>query len=594
MESSATPPPTIADASKQRQAVVVVDMVESVRLIQADEAGTISRWRRFVAEVRQNLLPRWQSGRLVKSLGDGLLLAFEDTQHALDFAFSLQAVTAPLNQGIPIDLRIALRTGVHVCNVFVDDLDIYGAGVNLAARVASLARPGEVVVSAAVRDAVLPGVDVDIEDLGNCYLKHVQGTVRAFRIRLPGPPPEHPAPLRATQPTVLVMPPMQVGSAFSLPGLDTVLLEQLVRQLGGCGLWHVISSLSSMALRDRALPQPKLDQWTGADYLVRPTIHHADGRLTVALELAQTVEGEALWYQRYVINCGELLAGEAPFLFDAARAIGRTILGVELQRAQHLSLPTLRAYSILFQAIDLLHRTSVDSVAEAQNGLDYLIDRHPREPEPHAWAARAHVLRVAQDQRADAALQARRARDHIRRALDIQPGHVLATTIEGLVCMFIERDLEGALASYAQAIDTNPNEALAWMFATSVHAHRGDGRAALDAALHARTLMPLHPHGHYLDGVTAWAMIAAGDPEGAESYALRAIRSDCTHRPTYLTLTQALALQGKLQQARETAARLMALQPEFSVSSYLKRYPGGASDFARSLGDALRAAGVPA
>jgi adenylate cyclase len=161
------------------------------------------------------------------------------------------------------------------------------------------------------------------------------------------------------------------------------------------------------------------------------------------------------------------------------------------------------------------------------------------------------------------------------------------------VRLFIERDLAGAEAMYLQAQAANSNEPLAWLFMASVHAHREHGAAALDCVDRARRLSPLDPMDHYINGVAAWATLAAGDAAGAEQLALRAMRSHCTHRPTFITLAQALALQGKEEAARAVAARLLALAPGFSVQSYLQRYPGGANPFAHRLADALHAAGVP-
>ena len=167
-----------------RRAIVVVDVVESVRLMQANEADVIDRWRRFVAEVRTQVLPK-HGGRMVKSLGDGMLLEFETVPTAVAAAFDIQRTVARYNDGYEPDAQIWLRAGGHVGDVTEDELDVYGPAVNLAARIATLAGPGQIAVSVEARDELASDVDAVLEDLGNCYFKHLVEPVRCFLVRPP-------------------------------------------------------------------------------------------------------------------------------------------------------------------------------------------------------------------------------------------------------------------------------------------------------------------------------------------------------------------------------------------------------------------------
>src|SRR5262245_31764024 len=169
------------DAHRARRAVLVVDMVDSVHLMQQYEDSVIDRWRRFVSEVVSEVLPAL-GGRMVKSLGDGMLLEFEVSRNAVEAAFELNRRIAIYNDLHHPEQAIRLRQGAHAADVVVDTLDIFGQGVNLAARLAALGRGGELIVSDTVRDEMLPGVDADVEDLGLCYLKNLDQPQRAFRI----------------------------------------------------------------------------------------------------------------------------------------------------------------------------------------------------------------------------------------------------------------------------------------------------------------------------------------------------------------------------------------------------------------------------
>ena len=184
------------DLERVVRAILVVDVVESVRLIQEDEGGAIQRWRTYAAEAADRIAPAF-GGRLVKSLGDGLMIEFPSAPSAVQAALALQQLSLASNAGLADNRKMRVRIGVHVSPLIADARDIYGHGVNLTARLATLAGPDEIVVSAEVRDQLVPGVDADVEDLGECYLKHVTHPVRAFRVGAPG---EHLIELDAPEP----------------------------------------------------------------------------------------------------------------------------------------------------------------------------------------------------------------------------------------------------------------------------------------------------------------------------------------------------------------------------------------------------------
>ncbi len=584
-----------SELHRVRRAIVVVDVVESVRLMQADEAGTIERWRRLVHGVRAEVLPRF-GGRMVKSLGDGMLLEFASALAAMSCALAIQAAARPVNEGKPADERLELRIGAHVADVVVDADDVYGAGVNLAARVAGLAQAGEVVVTDQLRDELGPGFDLHIQDLGHCYLKNLAQPVRAFRVAAadPGQRSWRPARHESMQPTIAVLPlSCMDDSPQTRVRLDLVASE-LIAALSLSGHWHVVSRLSSESLKGRPGSEQELAGFVGADYVIAGQGGESGGALHAQVVVSRAESGQVLWNERLSTPSGGKLEDDTQVAMRIAAAASSVILGQELRRGAHSSLPNLEAYAVLFQSISLMHRSSQEAVDQATRGLEYLIDRNPRAPEPRAWIAKCHVLRVAHGKHSNALEESARARDHVRRALDLQPEHALAWAVDGLVQMFINRDLEGAAASYALAIRANPNESLAWLFQSSIHAHRAQGQAALACVERAARLSPLDPLDHYFNGFTAWACIAAGDYARAEQHALRAMQSDCTHRPTFLTLAQAQALLGKHDLARKTAQRLVELIPGFTVSRYLAGFPGGETDFARMLGHTLRDIGVPA
>lgn len=168
--------------SRRTKVLLVLDVVESVRLMEADENGFVQRWQKLRERTKQLL--QEHNGLMVKSLGDGLMLEFDHVSGCVKTAFALRDFCAAGNIALRPERQMHLRVGAHVAEFVADEQDIYGTGVNLTARIATLAGPGEIVVSADVRDQLAVGLDVDVEDLGDCHLKYVNKKVRAYRTRV--------------------------------------------------------------------------------------------------------------------------------------------------------------------------------------------------------------------------------------------------------------------------------------------------------------------------------------------------------------------------------------------------------------------------
>ena len=169
------------DFVRKLRAILIADVVESVRLMEQDENDMIRRWREFIDAVLNVHLPQHR-GRMVKSLGDGMLLEFESVSDCVQSAIALLAWWQRANAGLTVDRQIRLRIGIHLADVVIDDIDVFGDGVNLAARLASLGGPQEIIVSGAVRDQLSDGFAIDFEYLGERKLRNLQRLVRTFRV----------------------------------------------------------------------------------------------------------------------------------------------------------------------------------------------------------------------------------------------------------------------------------------------------------------------------------------------------------------------------------------------------------------------------
>ncbi len=237
-----------------------------------DEEGVVRRWVNLVDHVVTRVLPG-AGGRLVKSLGDGMLLEFGDVRSAASAAFAIQQHSAQGNSGLAADEQMLLRMGMEFGDVIVEDHDVYGRGVNLAARLATLANPNDIVISAQARDLLTPALDAEIEDLGECYVKHIEQPVRAYRIGPTGPRPvvKSTALLGDLRPSIAIIPFVPRSRTTGEDLLGEVLVEEIIRAFSRSPDIAVLSRLSTTAFRWRQFSLEDIREHLGANYALSGT-----------------------------------------------------------------------------------------------------------------------------------------------------------------------------------------------------------------------------------------------------------------------------------------------------------------------------------
>lgn len=581
-------------AGRRRGTIVVVDVVESVRLVEQDEAGTVARWQGLVDAVVRRVLPE-TGGRLVKSLGDGMMLAFDDPRRALAAAFAIQSERERVDAGVDARLRMWLRIGAHLGDHVADGIDVYGHNVNLAARIATLAGPGEIVVSADLRDHVVDALDADLEDLGECWLKHVSRPVRVYRVGPPGPAPmvEAVSDAPALRPCVAVVPLTGRAVASEHAVLGEVIAEEVIASLSRSGELDVISRLSTTALRGREGATVDAGILLGASYVLSGSYSASGARVSINASLTDSRDGRVVWTETLRARADALVWGRDPAIERLVAGASAALIARELDRAQRQPMPTLETFTLLLSAISLTHRLSPSEFDRARLMLEAVIERAPRLAEPQAWLAKWHVLRVHQGWSPDAAADVAQARQRIDRALQSDSYCSLALAIDGLVQTSLLGRLDHGQASYEKAIEVNPNDSLAWLLFGTLHAFRGEGDTAVKATRRALRLSPLDPMRYYYDSLSASAATAAGQYADAIRLATRSLKVNRTHTSTYRALAFAQWQLGREQDARRTVASMRALDPDLTVSKWLERSPSRDYEIGRRYAAALRAAGLP-
>ena len=596
---------TITFQRPETSTVVFVDVVESVRHVQRDERGSIERMRALMQAAAD--LVTEHKGQVIERLGDGLVLRFEAVRSAVRCASALHGLAEGEGRHLPEPQRLQLRAGVHCAPVWSDAEGLYGLGVNLTARVAAVGGPGDTVITASARDQLVAGLDADLHDLGLCYLKHLEEPVRLFRVQAARPLStglkQAIAARMKTRPTLAVMPfLLSPGTALSvagpMPSVADIVSQQIIGQLSRSPMLHVISGMSTNALRGNLQSKAALYQALGADYLLQGQVRASDadahgGRLEVRFELWRAGSGEPVLTDALGAVALDALSPQSDLIARITQAVSHRILAVEqrLARGMH-ALPNLASHTLYLSAVDLLHRFSVSDFERARQMLLTLSERAPRHPEPLAWLARWHVFRVVQGWTDDSDRDSTEALTYSERALDRDPESSLALTMAGSVYAGVRRDPEAAQSFYTQALAHNPNESLAWLMSGVAHGFLMRREPALAASETALGLSPLDPARHFYDSLGATASVMAREYERAIVLAERSIQANAVHGSSYRALATAQVMTGQMESAKATIAQLLAVEPHSTVQSYLSRV-GPPNPQNLEFAEALRLAGLP-
>lgn len=573
--------------TRSTQAIAVIDVVESVRLMEQDEQEFIRRWQQFVAFVQQRL--PLESGRLRKSLGDGLMLEFADPVGCIRAARAMQAWFARANQGLAPEDQVHLRIGTHMAEFVADDHDIYGTDVNLAARIASLAGPGEIVVSAGLREFLGAGLQAELEDLGSCHVKHVKEPVHAYRLGHAGSAPVMPLRRLAShtlRPTLAVLP-FGVQGDWDGTTDGEALADDIVCALSNSEQLQVVSRLST-AHFDQQASLPEVRRQVGAHFVLTGRARRHGGRLSLFVELADAPTGHVAWAQSFHGPMREAELVDGRLMRDIVTAVHAGVIAHEVERARGQVYPAVEGHTLLLASIGLMHWLSATDTEPARAMLEHLVEGWRSHSAPHAWLSHLHVLKLLQG---GTESDARVARARAAEAVRCDPGSAVALALHGHAQVHAGGQLAAAEELYEQALAAGAGDTLPLLLSAELHALLGEGRSAREAALRAHEGVLLEPMRFLYDSIAAQALVVAGEAAKAVALAQRAVQRTPHFLPALCTLAVAQVLSGDRAGGSRTVRRLLERAPGFTLARYLATTPC-APQVAQLLGDALRQAGL--
>ena len=581
----------------QNKVVMVVDLVESVRLMADDEAGVVARWHGFLRHAGTDVLPVHE-GRLVKSLGDGFLAEFNRADAAVRAALALQQYFGPANTGRPAECQMHLRVGLNVTHLWADDNDVYGHGVNLAARVADLGQAGDIVITAAVRDQLVEDVDAVMEDMGESHLKHWPHPVRTWLARPPDASwayPRLPAaqlPGQDVRPTIAGIPFDSRSTSTEQWVIGELIADGIIAQLSRSQQLRVISRLSTHGLRGRPQGDPAMQTALDAGYILSGSYVCLGQRVVVMAELSRSADGEIVWAGRLSGDAGDLVADESELIGRLSEACAHHLLQAQVQHTLTHAIPRLDSNALMLGGITLMHRSSQREMSRSRELLEAVIERHKRVAMPWAWLAKWQIIQVVQGSTPDPAHAFQQAIDLSNRALDLEPDSSLAMSIQGHALCHLGADVDQSRKLLLEATRSNPNDAMAWLYSSVWSTMWGQADEAVTEAANAVRLSPLDPQRYYFEMMLANSYLGIEAYEQAIALCQASLRRNHLHLPTIRALIVAQYESGHEDDARQTFSLLMSLQPTLTIENYLAS--GSTSRTRQRDAAALAAMGVPA
>ena len=372
-------------------AVMAADMVGYSRLMEADERGTLARLRAHRIELIDPAIAKNQ-GRLIKTTGDGLLVEFHSVADAVRSALEIQERMRRRNADLEDDQRIDFRIGINLGDIIFDDGDIYGDGVNVAARVEQLADVGGICVTAAVRDQVDGRVDVAFEDLGEKLLKNISRPVRIYRVAVAAPDGAAGrrgagAARQATvvKPTIAVLPFANMSGdpeqEFFVDGLTEDILTELSRRRE----LFVISRTSTFVYKGQSVNLRDVAQKLGARYLVQGSVRKSGDRLRVTVQLIDTASDAHIWAERYDRKLDDIFALQDEITSAIVATLPGRLEAAQQDQVARLKPSNLAAYECVLAAKVLHHRSTVEDNAKALQLVDRALTLDPDYAHAHAW-----------------------------------------------------------------------------------------------------------------------------------------------------------------------------------------------------------------
>jgi TolB-like protein/class 3 adenylate cyclase len=589
--------------SRRLVAVFAADVEGYSRLMGADEVGTLKRLTE-----RRAILDRLigeHGGRIANTAGDSVLAEFASAVEAVQCALNAQTALAEANSSQAPDRRIRFRIGVHVGDVIVRAGDLFGEGVNIAARLQTLANPGSVCISGETYDQVRKVLPVTFTDLGAQHVKNIQEPIRAYHVGAPNEAsdaaPAHVAeaenlPPMPDKPSIAVLPFQNISGDPEQQYFADGMAEDIATALSRFKSLFVIARNSSFSYKGKAIDVKRVGRELGVRYVLEGSVRKAGNRLRIAAQLIDAASGTNIWADRFDGELGDVFEFQDKVTEKVVGAIAPRVERAEIKRAWRRPPSNTDAYDCYLKGLARLSPMTADGLEQALGLFTKASALDPDFASAYGMAMHCHAHRFDL-LLAEAGDDIAHRRGEILRLWQIvarvgqDDGVALGEAAWAVA--FLLRDLSSARQLIDQALELNPNLASAWSNSGWINIWQGRPDLAID---HLGRAERLDPGSLRLTSFAAMAhaRFFLGEYEKALGLAERVLRRNPDAHVCLRIGAASAAFAGHIDTAHGLAARLQIIDPAFGVSR-LREYlgPYQKSAFVEKYAEGLRLAGLP-
>ena len=579
-------------------AILAGDVVGYSRLVAQNEELAIQNWtayRAYIADVVED-----RHGRLFNTAGDSVVFEFSSVLDALRCAVEVQEFLREVNRDVPEEQKMLMRFGLHLGDVILDGGNYLGDGINVAARLEALARPGGICVSEMVYSNVAASPEFDFEDLGERKLKNISRPLRVYRVALEGAGEAAAVPLNgqaaeagaADLPTVAVLPFDNMGGDPADEYFVDGLTEDIITALAAWRSFPVVARNSTFAYKGKSPDVRVAARDLGARYVLEGSIRKSKKRVRVNAQFIDASNGHHLWAEKFDREVDDIFAVQDEITHHIAATIAPELEKAELERVSTARPSDMTAWGYCLQGRALLEKFSAEGNKEAREKYEKAIALDPAYSAGHAGLAFTHHRDIwfgaapSREQAIQALLKA------AQKAVALEPTNSEAHYILG--CGYTwDRQFHLAIAAGQQAIQINPSNAAAYLQLGIAQSFAGRPLEGIASMEHALRLNPQDPRAHMSFAMLARAYLNARDPEEAARWAEAAVHRRPSYPLSHLVRAAALGHLGRLEEGRAALQECERLEPGFATQWALRPMYKNPADDMYFL-DGLRRAGLDA
>jgi adenylate cyclase len=568
--------PAAERINRKLAAILAADVVGYSRMMAADEAGTLTALKRHRETVFDPAVAA-HHGRVVKLIGDGTIVEFASVIDAVNCALSVQRPAEQAPDQRASQAAIVLRIGINLGDVIMEGDDLYGDGVNIAARLEPLAEPGGICISSIVNESIGNRIDVRFQDGGDITVKNIDRPIRVWRwhpsiTAVPSPSiAPNPGP-NGTRQSIAVLPFTNMSGDPEQEYFSDGISEDIITDLSKIAGLTVIARNSSFTYKGRSVDVREIGRELGVRSVLEGSIRRAGQRVRITAQLIDATSGSHLWAERYDRDLTDIFAVQDEVTTQIVGALKVTLSPAEKARLVEKEPSNIAAYDCVLRGREIMlgKDKNRETFVEAVTYFKKALELDANYSQAYASLGFAHMFDYQNRWSDDPDRSLKLAREYSQKAIDNDPNEPMAHGAAALTAIF-ERDFDRAQAEVDRTLALNPSSALAHNLLGTIRSYSGRPLEAIPAIEQAMRLDPaFRPQFLHFLGI---AYLLAGKYETAAAMLRQRILLVPNTDFSRAVLAATLGHLGEIEEARRIWAELMKINPKFSFSAYIGRQP---------------------